>query len=100
MLQSLLGDDIGLEPLKQRLIERTQGNPFFLEESVRSLVEMQVLVGTRGPIACPALPSIQVPATVQAVLAARSTGCHRRRDSSCRPLRSLARRCPSRSCKP
>ena len=48
LLQSLLGDDAGLEPLKQRLIERTQGNPFFLEESVRTLVETQVLVGDPG----------------------------------------------------
>jgi class 3 adenylate cyclase/tetratricopeptide (TPR) repeat protein len=72
MLQSLLGDDAGLEPLKQRLIERTQGNPFFLEESVRTLVETQVLVGDQGAYRLgKALPSIQVPATVQAVLAAR-----------------------------
>ena len=72
MLQSLLGDDAGLEPLKQRLIERTQGNPFFLEESVRTLVETQVLVGDQGAYRLArALPSIQVPATVQAVLAAR-----------------------------
>ncbi len=72
MLQSLLGDDAGLEPLKQRLIERTQGNPFFLEESVRTLVETQVLVGDRGVYRLArALPTIQVPATVQAVLAAR-----------------------------
>jgi predicted ATPase len=72
MLQSLLGDDAILEPLKQRLIERTQGNPFFLEESVRTLMETQVLVGDRGAYRLAgALPSIQVPATVQAVLAAR-----------------------------
>ena len=72
LLQSLLGDDPGLEPLKQRLIERTQGNPFFLEESVRTLVETQVLVGEQGAYRlAKALPSIQVPATVQAVLAAR-----------------------------
>ena len=72
LLQSLLGDDAGLEPLKQRLIERTQGNPFFLEESVRTLVETQVLVGDQGAYRLArALPSIQVPATVQAVLAAR-----------------------------
>jgi class 3 adenylate cyclase/tetratricopeptide (TPR) repeat protein len=72
MLQSLLGDDAGLEPLKQRLIEWTQGNPFFLEESVRTLVETQVLVGEQGAYRLAgALPSIQVPATVQAVLAAR-----------------------------
>ncbi len=72
LLQSLLGDDAGLEPLKQRLIERTQGNPFFLEESVRTLVETQVLVGDQGAYRLArALPSIQVPSTVQAVLAAR-----------------------------
>ena len=72
LLQSLLGDDTGLVPLKQRLIEQTQGNPFFLEESVRTLVETQVLVGNQGAYRLArALPSIQVPATVQAVLAAR-----------------------------
>jgi predicted ATPase len=72
MLQSLLGDDAGLEPLKARLIARTQGNPFFLEESVRTLVETQVLVGERGAYRlAKALPSLQVPATVQGVLAAR-----------------------------
>src|SRR5262249_41839009 len=72
LLQSLLGDDAGLEPLKQRLIERTQGNPFFLEESVRTLVETQGLIGTPGAYRlAQAFPNIQVPATVQAVLAAR-----------------------------
>jgi tetratricopeptide (TPR) repeat protein len=72
LLQSLLGDDASLEPLKRRLIERTQGNPFFLEESVLTLVETQVLVGTQGAYRLArGLPSIQVPATVQAVLAAR-----------------------------
>ena len=44
-LAALLGDDAGLAALKQLLIERTEGNPFFLEESVRTLVETQVLVG-------------------------------------------------------
>jgi tetratricopeptide (TPR) repeat protein len=72
MLRSLLGDDAGLEPLKRCLSERSQGNPFFLEESVRTLVETQVLVGDQGAYRLTrALPSIQVPATVQAVLAAR-----------------------------
>jgi tetratricopeptide (TPR) repeat protein len=72
VLQRLLGDDPSLEPPKQRLIERTQGNPFFLEESVRTLVETQGLVGERGAYRlAKAFPSIQVPATVQAVLAAR-----------------------------
>jgi class 3 adenylate cyclase/tetratricopeptide (TPR) repeat protein len=71
-LTALLGDDPSLAPLKQLLIERTGGNPFFLEETVRTLVETGALVGTTGayrPVQ--AVPSLQVPATVQAVLAAR-----------------------------
>jgi tetratricopeptide (TPR) repeat protein len=59
-------------PLTQLLITRTEGNPFFLEESVRALVETDVLVGERGAYRlAKALQSLQVPATVQAVLAAR-----------------------------
>ncbi len=72
LLENLLGADAGLEQLKQLLIERTDGNPFFLEESVRTLVETKALVGERGSYQlAQELPSIQVPATVQAVLAAR-----------------------------
>ena len=48
LLQALLGEDASLAPLTQLLIARTQGNPFFLEESVRTLVETGVLVGERG----------------------------------------------------
>ena len=72
LLQALLGDDPGLETLKPLLIARTAGNPFFLEESVRTLVETGVLVGARGAYRlAQALASLQVPATVQAVLTAR-----------------------------
>jgi class 3 adenylate cyclase len=72
LVTSLLGDDVSLAPLKQRLIGWTEGNPFFLEESVRSLVEMQVLVGEHGVYRlATALPSLQVPTTVEAVIAAR-----------------------------
>ena len=39
LLQTILGNDPNLRPLKQLLIERTEGNPFFIEESVRTLVE-------------------------------------------------------------
>ncbi len=72
LLQALVGEDASLAPLQRLLIERTAGNPFFLEESVRTLQESQVLVGERGAYRlAQALPTIQVPATVQAVLAAR-----------------------------
>jgi class 3 adenylate cyclase/tetratricopeptide (TPR) repeat protein len=71
-LAALLGDDPSLVPLTPLLIARTEGNPFFLEESVRTLVETGVLVGEPGAYRLvQALPTIQVPATVQAVLAAR-----------------------------
>jgi class 3 adenylate cyclase/tetratricopeptide (TPR) repeat protein len=71
-LKALMGNDASLEPLKKLLIERTEGNPFFLEESVRTLVETQVLAGQSGAYRLAQdLPSIQVPPTVQAVLATR-----------------------------
>jgi class 3 adenylate cyclase/predicted ATPase len=72
LLDALLGSDPALRPLKHLLIDRTEGNPFFLEESVRTLVETKVLAGERGAYRlAQTLPSIQVPATVQAILAAR-----------------------------
>ena len=72
LLQALMGTDPSLAALTPLLIARTEGNPFFLEESVQTLVETQVLVGERGAyrLAQP-LASLQMPATVQAVLAAR-----------------------------
>ncbi len=71
-LRVLLGDNAAVEPLKRLLIERTEGNPFFLEESVRTLIEVQALVGERGAYRVTRVPeAIEVPATVQAVLAAR-----------------------------
>ncbi|HET9883453.1 MAG TPA: adenylate/guanylate cyclase domain-containing protein, partial [Candidatus Binatia bacterium] len=72
ILNSVLGNDHGLQSLKELLIERTEGNPFFLEESVRTLVETKVLVGERGNYHLEKkVESTQVPPTVQAVLAAR-----------------------------
>jgi class 3 adenylate cyclase/tetratricopeptide (TPR) repeat protein len=72
LLGALLGDAAELQPLRRVLVERTEGNPFFVEESVRTLVESGALAGERGSyrLARP-FTSAQVPATVQAVLAAR-----------------------------
>jgi len=71
-LAGLLGNDPSLAPLLPLLLARTAGNPFFLEESVRTLVETAALVATPGAyrLAAP-LQGLPVPATVQAVLAAR-----------------------------
>jgi class 3 adenylate cyclase/tetratricopeptide (TPR) repeat protein len=72
LLQYLLGSHIDLAPLKQLLIHRTEGNPFFAEESVRSLVETGFLVGEKGAYR-PGLKihEIRIPNTVQNVLADR-----------------------------
>jgi class 3 adenylate cyclase len=71
-LEALLGNDPSLAPLKKLLIERTEGDPFFLEESVRTLVETQELIGEPGAYRLAQdLPQIQVPSTVQAILSAR-----------------------------
>jgi class 3 adenylate cyclase len=43
LLQALVGDDTSLVPLTRLLLARTEGNPFFLEESVQTLVETGVL---------------------------------------------------------
>ena len=54
------------------MIERTEGNPFFIEESVRTLVETGVLAGEHGAYRLTrAVQGLQVPATAQAMLAAR-----------------------------
>jgi class 3 adenylate cyclase/tetratricopeptide (TPR) repeat protein len=72
LLEALLGNAAGLQPLKRLLIERTEGNPFFLEESVRTLVETKVLAGDRGAYRlAKASQALQIPVTAQAILAAR-----------------------------
>jgi predicted ATPase len=72
MLEGLLGSDPGLQLLKRLLIERTGGNPFFLEESVRTLVETNVLAGDRGAYRlAKASQGFQIPATTQGILASR-----------------------------
>ena len=72
LLETLLGGDGSVEPLKRLLLARTEGNPLFLEESVRSLVDDGVLAGERGAYRLVKTPdAVHVPATVQAILAAR-----------------------------
>ena len=70
LLHALLGDDAALEPLKRLLLRR--GNPLFIEESIRTLVESGALTGERGAYRLTrSIQAIEVPATVQVILAAR-----------------------------
>jgi DNA-binding NtrC family response regulator/tetratricopeptide (TPR) repeat protein len=70
LLDALIGSDPGLPPLKRLLVG--QGNPFFLEETVRMLVETNVLAGERGRYRLThPVEAVAVPPTVQAMLSAR-----------------------------
>jgi DNA-binding NtrC family response regulator/class 3 adenylate cyclase/tetratricopeptide (TPR) repeat protein len=72
LLDALVGKEPSLGGLKRLLIERTEGNPFFIEESVRTLAETGALVGDQGGYRTQrAVTSLQVPVTVESVLAAR-----------------------------
>jgi class 3 adenylate cyclase/tetratricopeptide (TPR) repeat protein len=72
LLDALLGRAPDVEAIKPLLVERTGGNPFFLEESVKSLVEVGVLAGEPGAYRLArGLPEVPVPPSIHAVLAAR-----------------------------
>ena len=72
LLETLLGPDAGLRPLKRLLVQLTDRNPFFLEETVRTLAEVGVLAGEPGAYRqARIIEALQIPPTVQAILAAR-----------------------------
>lgn len=72
LAQALMGDDPSLANLKQVLIERTAGNPLFLEESVRTLLETGMLTGKSGDYRLKQnVPTPEIPPSVQAIIAAR-----------------------------
>jgi class 3 adenylate cyclase/tetratricopeptide (TPR) repeat protein len=71
-LAVLLGSEPDLTVLKNFLEERAGGNPFFVEEMVRRLVDTGVLAGARGNYRLArSFSSTEIPPTVRAVLAAR-----------------------------
>jgi class 3 adenylate cyclase/tetratricopeptide (TPR) repeat protein len=72
LFRGLAGEDASLAALERRLLERTEGNAFFLEESVRALAQGGALEGAPGAYRLArALETIEIPAMVQDVLAAR-----------------------------
>ena len=72
LLRDLLGDDPSLALLSRNIAERAQGNPFFLEELVHSLIERGDFEGNRGAYRLKGgIDIIPLPVTVQAVLSAR-----------------------------
>jgi len=72
LLTVMLGSDVALARLKAVVREQTAGNPLFLEESVRTLVETEALTGTRGAyrLSRP-VSAVQIPPSVLSLIAAR-----------------------------
>jgi class 3 adenylate cyclase/tetratricopeptide (TPR) repeat protein/ABC-type dipeptide/oligopeptide/nickel transport system ATPase component len=72
LVQDHFGIDPSLALLSRNIIERAQGNPFFLEELINALVERGDFEGARGAYRLKGgIDSIPLPSTVQAVIAAR-----------------------------
>ena len=100
LLNTLIGTDIGLEPLKRFLIEKTGGTPFFLEESVRALIETGVLSGEPADYhATKSISDLKIPVSPRA-----TSACFRPPPSwvigclaiFCRPSEIWHRRCSAR----
>jgi class 3 adenylate cyclase/tetratricopeptide (TPR) repeat protein len=72
MMSDLIGEDPSLDGIAELIADRTGGNPFFIEEVVQSLVDSGSLVGQRGGYRlAESIDQLEIPPTVQAVLAAR-----------------------------
>src|SRR5262249_50825885 len=66
-----LGSNEELAALKRLIVEKTQGNPFFMEEIVRGLFEQGALARNGEVKLATSMHELKIPATVQAMLAAR-----------------------------
>jgi tetratricopeptide (TPR) repeat protein len=71
LLAGLFGTDASLLPLERLIAEKTEGNPFFMEEIVQNLFEEGTLARNGAVKITRPLSGISIPTTVQAMLAAR-----------------------------
>ena len=71
MLSSLIGDGKDLIPLKRLIIEKTEGTPFFMEETVDMLLDEGALVRDGTVKLVRSLNQLKIPPTVQDILASR-----------------------------
>ena len=101
LLAAILGGDSDLYPLKTLLIERTQGNPFYLEESVQTLVESGALAGGPGAYKLTEeVSKIEVPSTFRPSSPPGSTAYRPRTSGYFRPPPSSGRMCHIPSFRP
>jgi predicted ATPase len=92
LLRALLGEEMATEreSLERLILEKTEGNPFFIEEVVQTLAEEGVLAGERGRYRLERSPSeLHIPTSRR-----RCRACYRRVSTACRPRRkSFFRHC-------
>jgi predicted ATPase len=74
MLSAILGDEKDLIPLKRLFLERTEGNPFFIEEIFQALLDDGALIRDGQVKLTRPLSELKIPLTVQSVLASRIDG--------------------------
>jgi hypothetical protein len=91
MLNSLLGNEPELTPLKRLIIERTEGNPFFIEETVQVLLDEGALVRNGGVKLTRPLRELMIRPPCEQFSRPASTACRRPRRSCCRPWRCSAK---------
>jgi class 3 adenylate cyclase/tetratricopeptide (TPR) repeat protein len=95
LLADLLGTDPSLAPLRPLVRERSGGNPFYVEEIVQNLREAGSLVGERGALRLAApVARLEVPNTVQAILAARIDRLPEREKHLLQTAAAIGRRFP------
>jgi predicted ATPase/class 3 adenylate cyclase len=71
MLDALLGSEPALRPLKKLIAEKTEGNPFFIEEIVQALFDQGTLARNGEVKLTRSLSEVNIPPTVQGILASR-----------------------------
>jgi class 3 adenylate cyclase/tetratricopeptide (TPR) repeat protein len=100
-IEELVADLVGRDPsvagLAERIRERTGGNPFFVEETVHELAETRKLEGRRGAYRLVAtVAALDLPATVQSVLAARIDRLPEREKATLRAASVIGKDFPQR----
>jgi class 3 adenylate cyclase/tetratricopeptide (TPR) repeat protein len=71
IVTALVGDDAATEPLRRLIIDKTEGNPFYMEETVQLLLDEGALVRNGTIKLTRPLADLKIPPTVQAILATR-----------------------------
>jgi class 3 adenylate cyclase/predicted ATPase len=71
LLDALMSEAVELKPIKRLIMQKTEGNPFFIEEIVQALFDQGTLVRNGVVKITRSMSEIHIPPTVQGILASR-----------------------------